>query len=154
MALTRFTCTLRKHSIFTRLILARYACTRMILARYVLTGFTCTCAPVYDMCRVYLYMCSYAYLSSSQVHSSCYSAVPSDVNEMSISTRMILARWAWYMPAMYYEVLLHECHCCVHRSSRLSTLQLLVHSSCWFNVHGDVCCSSWFLLKIPVYQHV
>ena len=43
------------------------------------TGLTCTCAPVYDICRVYVYVCYCVYLSSPQVRNSCYSAVHSDV---------------------------------------------------------------------------
>ena len=62
-------CTLRKHSIFTRLILARYACTRMILVSYVLRGW-----PV----RVLLCI-SVVFTSTKLMPSSCYSAVHSDV---------------------------------------------------------------------------
>ena len=112
------------------------------------TGFTCACAPVH-ICRVYLYVCSCVHLSSSQVQSSCYTLqlyfLMSNANYTS--TRMVFARRAWYMPAIYYELLLYECHR-VRRSSLLSTL--LVYSSSCTDAHADVCCSSCFVLKIPL----
>ena len=97
MALIRFISTLRKHSVFARLTLAKYACTRILLASYLVfpTGFTCACAPVH-ICRVYLYVCSCVHLSSSQVQSSCYTLqlyfLMSNANYTS--TRMVFARRA------------------------------------------------------------